>query len=236
MSKQRTFLDLQPILPMGEWWEVFVCILVSLAFIVFIVFLYRREAAGISRGLSILLASLRMLALATILLFVLNPSMRSESRLTKNSRLGVLVDTSLSMGLKDNTAGTEAPRRIDDVIEAFRSTRLINRMRENHDLTIYRFGDEPQPQPIVTLPRIVKETADAADRKTFWQGYQSTRYVASNRLFGYAHVWFVGVIVGELAFYLGCQPSAMGRVAGGERNLDVARRRNRARDQRSEYA
>ena len=199
MSKQRTFLDLQPILPMGEWWEVFVCILVTLAFIVFIVFLYRREAAGISRGLAILLASLRLLALATILLFVLNPSMRSESRLTKNSRLAVLVDTSLSMGLKDHTTGAEAPRRIDDVIEAFRSTRLINRLREHHDLTIYRFGDEPQPQPMITLPRILKETSDATDAKPF--GRVTDRLFVSRRI-GYLALLMFGLSMLLLASWL----------------------------------
>ena len=119
MPTQRTFLDLQPILPMGEWWEWFACILVALAFLVFVVLMYRREAAHISRGLAILLTSLRTIALACILLFVLNPMLRSETRLTKNSRLAVLVDTSLSMGLKDNSAGVEFPRRIDDVIKAF---------------------------------------------------------------------------------------------------------------------
>lgn len=163
MPTQRTFLDLQPIFPMGEWWKLFVCILVVLVFLAFIVFMYRREAIHIPRGLAVLLASLRSIALLGILLFILNPMLRSETRLTKNSRVAVLVDTSLSMGLKDNSAGADHPRRIDDVIKAFQSTPIILRLRRNHDVTIYRFGEEPQPQPIITYFRISDTSGAAAN-------------------------------------------------------------------------
>ena len=138
MPSQRKFFDLQPILPLSEWWEMFVCIIVVLSLLAVVGCVYRRESKNISRGLAILLASLRTIALAGILLFVLNPILRSETRITKNSRLAVLVDTSLSMGLKDNSGGAELPRRIDQVISAFQSSPSITKLREHHDVTIYR--------------------------------------------------------------------------------------------------
>ena len=180
MPSQRTFFDLQPILPLGEWWEVFVCILAVVSFLAVVVFVYRRESTNISRGLAILLASLRTIALTGILLFVLNPMLRSETRITKNSRLAVLVDTSLSMGLKDSSDGAEFPRRIDQVISAFQSSPSITRLRENHDVTIYRFGDETQPQPIVSLAKKTDEPIDATEVSTIRSA--TDRLSFSNRL------------------------------------------------------
>lgn len=126
--------------------------LVAILFSCFVVWMYRRELRSIPKAIAIALGSLRILALVAILIFILNPLLKTETRITKSSRLVVLVDTSLSMGLKDQNEGN-TERRIDKVVAALKNSSTFEQLQEAHDITFYRFGDVAQPEPIATLTR-----------------------------------------------------------------------------------
>ncbi len=121
-----------------------------------------RDSRDLPRSTTVLLAALRVLAICCIVVYVLNPGKRSETRVVKKSRLAVVVDTSLSMGLKDQQLQsinpTEGPRRIDEVIDWISQNEEVTRLQRDHELTIYRFGDKPQPEAIVTLEKTGTES------------------------------------------------------------------------------
>ncbi len=152
----RTFFELQPMFPLSQWWQLLVlglCVVLSLFFVVW---MYRRDSRDLSAGLTVLLSTLRILAIVCILIYVLNPGKRSETRIVKSSKLAVLIDTSLSMGLRDHESGKaiqSGPRRIDEVIQWIESGAELEELRQDHQLTIYRFGDQAQPVPVISLSK-----------------------------------------------------------------------------------
>ena len=59
----------------------------------------------------------------------------------RNSRVVLLVDTSLSMGLPDEeqTSIAGGPSRADRVIRALAESELLARLRKTHDVIVIRF-------------------------------------------------------------------------------------------------
>ncbi len=155
----RTFYELMPMVPLTQWWHLLLIILVGLVLIGYIVMMYRADSRELPSGLTFLLSALRIIAFVALVLFILNPEKRSETRVVKTSRMSVLVDTSLSMGLRDpDDSGQPNPnRRIDEVIKTIGNNKIINELRTEHDVTVYRFDEKPQPEVIATFPKTQDE-------------------------------------------------------------------------------
>jgi hypothetical protein len=83
-------------------------------------------------------------AIAGLLAFYLNLEKRAEQKVVHNSRALVLVDTSLSMGLHDATASAvpATPNRLEQVVAVLDEGKLIERLRERHDVQLLRFDSE----------------------------------------------------------------------------------------------
>lgn len=115
--------------------------------------LYRRDTQELSRGVGLLLAGLRFVALAGLLVFFLGVERRTTREVIHNSQVAVLVDGSQSMALTDDagTANASTDTRVDQVIEAINKTPLLNELRRHHDVNISRFDQDVQP--VVTLPK-----------------------------------------------------------------------------------
>ena len=120
----RTYFELQPVVPLGMTWQICVAVLLFVLLIAWTLWLHRKDSVDLDRPAATLLTALRMIAIGTLILFVLGLGKRSETRLTKESRLVFLIDDSLSMGLadrKETTASTatgspQTPQpRINDV-------------------------------------------------------------------------------------------------------------------------
>ena len=97
----RTYFELQPVVPMGMPWQICVAVIVFVLLIGWTLWLHRKDNVDLNRPAATLLTALRMIAIGALILFVLNLGRRSETRLTKESRLVFLIDDSLSMGLAD---------------------------------------------------------------------------------------------------------------------------------------
>ncbi len=152
----RTFYELQPIIPLSQGWQSLVFAACILAILAFVIWMYIRDSRELPRGLTVLLSGLRITAFVCILIYVLNPGKRSETKIVKTSRLAVLVDTSLSMGLRDEPLAngqTESPRRIDEIVSWLGSDLEIESLGKQHDVSIYRFGDQSQPELIATFAK-----------------------------------------------------------------------------------
>jgi hypothetical protein len=106
-----------------------------------------------------------VVALVGVLVYFLELEKRTERTAIHNSRVVVLVDTSLSMGLQDSERGpaqpeSEAanrPTRLDQVVSVLDRGGLIERLRAVHDVVLVRFdaemGRRRSPKSILRLPR-----------------------------------------------------------------------------------
>ena len=169
-SDVRTFYENVPLFPMTSWLQGAAFVLVVGLLIAYVIWMYIRDAADLPVGLAVLLATLRVAAFTGLILFFLNPEKRSETEITKNSRVAVLIDTSLSMGLSDpddsQTSVENLPRRIDQVVTTLKNTDIIDRLSKQHEVTIYRFGEQIQPEAIATFSKKgpTQESSDGENR------------------------------------------------------------------------
>ena len=151
----RTFYDWAPMVPLVEWWHLLLALVAGLMLVGYILLMYRADSAELPMGLRFLLTALRIVAFTALVFFVLGPEKRSETRIVKTSRISLLVDTSLSMGLRDPAADgqQQSKRRIDGVIETLANNSTVNQLRQEHDVTIYRFDEQPQPVQLAVLKK-----------------------------------------------------------------------------------
>src|SRR5437667_11027965 len=92
----------------GQWWHWLMLVMAVLAISTFAVWMYRKDSVELPRGLAILLCLLRLFAFTGILFYFFGLEKRAERKLIKNSRAILLIDTSQSMGLRDNDS-TSSP-------------------------------------------------------------------------------------------------------------------------------
>jgi hypothetical protein len=111
--------------------------------------MYRKDAAELGPIRKWALLTLRIAAFAGLLIYYLDPVKRTEQKQVRNSRVLVLVDTSLSMGLHDaeGSAVPAKPTRLEQVASVLENAErggsgLIRKLREKHDVVVARFDSE----------------------------------------------------------------------------------------------
>ncbi|MBI2825666.1 MAG: VWA domain-containing protein [Planctomycetia bacterium] len=112
--------------------------------VAFAVFMYRRDSVELPRTAAVLLTLLRVAAVAALLVIYLQPQWRNEKENVTNSRVLLLADTSLSMGLHDNDSSPvpAEPSRAQQVLAALSETRLFDDLRATHDVVLARFDQD----------------------------------------------------------------------------------------------
>ena len=154
----RTYLELQPLVPLDRWWQIGLLVIGIALLLATAAWIVRRDSHKLSAPLTWLITGLRLSALVFLVVFLLGPGLRSESRIQSPSKLAILVDTSLSMGLRDSGKLSDGgPRRIEQVIAWLDSNQQIESLRKRHTLLIYRFGASNQPELIAELPKRTEE-------------------------------------------------------------------------------
>jgi hypothetical protein len=108
-----------------------------------------------------LLTALRTATFFGLLVLFLQPHWRSEREMVRNSRVLLLVDTSLSMGVADGDSSSAgaAGSRAQQVISALAKTDFLARLRQVHDVAVFPFSEDLSRDHVVSLP---KQIADAA--------------------------------------------------------------------------
>ena len=152
---------------MTQWWHWLLLLAVCAALVTYVALLYRRDGRELAPGLRGALLSLRLAALGGILFFFLDLERRCERQLVKNSQAFVLVDTSLSMGIQDVTGEppSGARRRIDGVIEELAKGTMVGRLRQDHDVEIYRFDENEAPVQVASYPKIQSRRQEEQARR-----------------------------------------------------------------------
>ena len=165
-EETRTFFEMVPLLPITSGLHFAIAGLLVTAIVAFIVWMYIRDGVELPGGLTSTLGLLRVLAFLGLILFFINPEKRSEQRVTKTSRLPILVDTSLSMGIRDRQGSqVDPPSRMESVRNLLAQPDFIDPLRANHDVIVYRFDEGNRPEEIVTLPKQQPNT-DATESVT----------------------------------------------------------------------
>ncbi len=180
-TDSRSFFELAPIWPMVQSWQWALAIGVLLVLAAFSVWLCRRDTRNLPTPIAYVLLTFKLLALVGLLIFFLGPEKRSETRVVKPSRLTLLFDNSLSMGLVDPESAA-GQRRIDQLVELLESTSLLEDLNQQHELTLYRFGESSKPeqfakvkkkQPTALIESSSTEIEDAVlqrSRRIIWAG------------------------------------------------------------------
>ena len=87
-------------------------ILVTVALLLFVRWMYRRDAVELGRPLRWLLSGLRMAVILVLLVLYLQPQWRTEREEVQNSRAVLLVDTSLPATMARDTSPPRASRSL----------------------------------------------------------------------------------------------------------------------------
>lgn len=152
----RVFYQWMRIEQMDQWmhWFVFACCIGLV--VSYVVYWYRRDWHEVPKGVGWTLLLLRLAALLGILVFFLDLQKRTEQRVTRPSKLAILVDTSLSMTMPESDEGAEsgtpsALTRIAAVQNAFAKSPMLEQLRQRHDTIVYRFDQNSRPTAVASF-------------------------------------------------------------------------------------
>lgn len=136
-------------------------LVVSAAVLAYVIYVYRRDSVELNRAIGVLLTLLRLAAFAGLLVVYLKPQWRNEVDKVENSRVLLLVDTSLSMGLHDGDVSStpDEPSRLQKLAQALQRSDFIRQLRRKHDVEVLRFDQDSQR--LVSLTKLGSQ-ADAA--------------------------------------------------------------------------
>ncbi len=106
----------------------------------FVGWLYRRESHAIPTWAGFVLGGLRLTAIAGAIVFFLQPIKRADQRVVAESRVAVLVDSSQSMAVEDESlADEDGVTRSAAATGALVDMGLIEDLRNQHDVSLWAF-------------------------------------------------------------------------------------------------
>jgi hypothetical protein len=138
-------------------------IVAFLAIATFVRWMYRRDALELGLLWRWLLTGLRTAAVFGLLILYLQPRWRSEHEVVHPSRVVLLVDTSLSMGLADadSSSGSPGISRSRQVAASLVAADFLRRLRATHEVAVLRF-DETVGR-VASLRNSAREAEDSDD-------------------------------------------------------------------------
>ncbi|MCA9134865.1 MAG: hypothetical protein KDA45_16970, partial [Planctomycetales bacterium] len=148
LAQTRVIYQWLRIEQLDQWWHWLLVAAVCLLTLVFVAFWYRRDSVEHPRMVGWALLLLRLAALCGLLLYFFQLDKRSEQRVVRDSRVAVLVDTSLSMSLPGtpSTIGvSNTQTRAEEAAQLLAQSDFLQRMAESHQLSIYRFDQLSRP-------------------------------------------------------------------------------------------
>lgn len=189
-----------------EWWQWLLLIVGSIAVIALIVVMYYFDSRELSAGISTTLVVLRVLAFIGLLVFFLNFEKRTERLIVKNSRVLMLADTSLSMGLRDASKSTPQSRG-EAIAAELKKGELLKELRRQHDVVVYRFDEEDRPSEIASF---TKTTAAEEDGTTLLNSPIGNLFLARALAIAAGGVLFGSLLLGLIYYAFRSQPSVAG--------------------------
>ena len=133
--------------------------------VIYVLWFYRRERDSLSPILRWLLPALRLVAVIGAIVFYLGPEKRVDQQELKDSQVVVLVDTSQSMSVEDQTlAGDSKVSRAERVKQALVDSPFVESLRDTHNVILQGF--DSSVQRIVRWNRQADSTTEATKTET----------------------------------------------------------------------
>lgn len=146
-----------------DWWQMPALLLVVAGLVAFVVAMVRRDAAELPRGVAVLLAALRVGAVAALVAAYLDFERTTEHEIVSPSRVAVLVDSSASMTLADPPPGegasaptADAATRTAQAHAILSAGGLLRTLAPRHEVSLWRFDADAEQlvvQPLATDER-----------------------------------------------------------------------------------
>jgi hypothetical protein len=148
----------------AEWWQMPLLVGLVGLLVVFVLWVYRRDAGELPRGVGLLLAALRLGAIAAVVAAYLDLEQTAEHEIVYPSRVAVLVDSSASMTLADDAeaAAKAVETRSQQALAVLDAGGLLAALAPRHEVSIWRF--DADAERLVTLP--IASPADASPPAT----------------------------------------------------------------------
>ena len=171
----------------SQWWQMPALVLALAAIGLFVLWMYRRDAAELPRGVGLVLAALRLGALAAVAAAYLDFERTAEHEIVFPSRVAVLVDSSASMTLRDepsaesqagnaaepadrtqsDPAGDEqADTRSQRAVEVLRKGGLLAALAPRHEVSVWRFDADAEPLAVLPTEANSRATSQATSQAT----------------------------------------------------------------------
>ncbi len=141
---------------LDQWWHWGLIAFVCSAVLVYVLLWYRKDAVEQQRSLSWALVLLRVAALLGILLYFFQFDRRTEQRVVRDSRVAVLVDTSLSMTLpaEPSDSGVASQNtRAEEVAQWLSRSEFLKELSRLHEFVVYRFDQTARPTPVAAMAK-----------------------------------------------------------------------------------
>jgi hypothetical protein len=146
-----------------EWWQMPALVGVVAGLVAFVLWMIRRDAAELPRGVAVLLATLRLGAVAALVAAYLDLERRTEHELVSPSRVAVLIDSSASMTLADEgqDPGVDgaAASRAEKALAILSPGGLLEALAARHEVSLWRFDADAEPLAVQPLGENRSEAA-----------------------------------------------------------------------------
>lgn len=154
LAQTRVYYQWARFEQLDQWWHYLIVLLILVAVVAYVFSWYRRDSHEQQRPVRWALLILRLVAFAGLLLYFFQLDKRSELRVTRNSRVAVLVDTSLSMTLPGTPSAsgiTSNLSRADEAAKLIAGSPALDELAKQHDVTVYRFDQLSRPIQVASL-------------------------------------------------------------------------------------
>ena len=139
---------------LDQWWHWILLALICTSILSFVTYWYRRDSVELSAQAGWALVLLRLAAFLGLLLFFFQLDKRSEQKIVRDSKVAVLVDTSLSMTLPGTPSASGLPNEISRIAEVnnlLEKSSFLEQLSSEHELSVYRFDQAPRPGQLADL-------------------------------------------------------------------------------------
>jgi tetratricopeptide (TPR) repeat protein len=156
----------------SQWWQMPLLVAAFAALAAFAIWMVRRDAAELPRGVAVLLAALRLGALAALAAAYLDFERTAEHEVLFPSRVAVLVDTSASMTIDDGRAAADGAdaSRAARALGALEAGGLLAALGDTHEVSLWRFDADAEPLGVLSArpgaAAVGRESAAAAEQAT----------------------------------------------------------------------
>lgn len=151
---------------LDQWWHWLLLVSISALVLLYVSFWYRRDSAEQPRPVAWALFLLRVAALVGLLLYFLQFDKRTEQRVVRDSRVAILIDTSLSMSLPGTPVDlsvSSSRSRAAEAVSLLEDSDFLSRLAQQHALAVYRFDQTSQPVALGAVDKSTAYVGEASD-------------------------------------------------------------------------